>query len=281
MACVNEHGLLEEDEQVVFQSNHVTVQQLNSWSDRNPKLNFVPVASMFTEAQGVKSSEEVEAIRSAQRVTDAVFSELVQWIRPGVTEQQVAAEIVYRHMKRGADKMSFDPIVASGSNGALPHARPTGRALKMGDLVVIDMGCFLNGYASDMTRTLAIGDPGDEARGAYQAVLDAQRAALRSAHAGMKAVDLDATARHVLDDAGYGSYFSHSLGHGIGLQIHEWPRVSKNSDAALPDGAVVTIEPGVYVPGKFGVRIEDIIVLKEGGVENLTNSRKSLIVIGD
>lgn len=281
MACVDEHGLLAECKQVAFQSDHVTVQQHAAWSDRHPELTFVPAAGMFTEGQGVKSVEEVEAIRSAQRVTDSVFSELVAWIEPGLTEREVAAEIVYRHIKRGADKMSFDPIVASGPNGALPHARPTDRVLERGDLVVIDMGCFMNGYASDMTRTLAIGDPGNEARDAYAAVQNAQSAALQAAHAGMEAKDLDATARDVLEKAGYGPYFSHSLGHGVGLQIHEWPRVSKNSDATLPDGAVVTIEPGVYLPGKLGVRIEDIIVLREGGVENLTTSPKSLILIGD
>jgi Xaa-Pro aminopeptidase len=277
--CVDEEGLLDGQARVLFQSDHVTVNGLASWKDRFPETEFVPAANLLTEQQGVKSGEEVDAIRAAQSVTDAVFTELVEWIRPGVSEQEVAAEIVYRHMKRGAARMSFDPIVASGPNGALPHARPTDHVVQKGELVVIDMGCFLHGYASDMTRTIAIGDPGDEARAGYAAVREAQEAALEAAEAGMKASDLDGVARTVLEDHGLGDEFSHGLGHGVGLQIHEWPRVSKNSDTTLPAGAVVTIEPGVYVAGAYGVRIEDIIVLREGGSDNLTSSTKELITI--
>ncbi len=279
MKCIEEEGLLDGQSRVLFQSDHVTVDELRSWEERFPEIEFVPTANLLTEKQGVKSDEEVDAIRKAQKVTDAVFTELIAWIRPGVSERDVAAEIVYRHMKRGASKMSFDPIVASGPNGALPHARPTDRALQDGDLVVIDMGCFLNGYASDMTRTIAIGNPGEEARAGYDAVRKAQETALDAAEAGMKASDLDGVARKVLEAHGLGGEFSHGLGHGVGLQIHEWPRVSRNSDTTLPVGAVVTIEPGVYVVGHYGVRIEDIIVLREGGSENLTTSTKDLVIV--
>ena len=279
MTYVDEEGLLDGQTRILFQSDHVTVNELASWEDRFPETEFVPAANLLTEQQGVKSDEEVDAIRAAQSVTDAVFTELVEWIRPGISEKEVAAEIVYRHMKRGAAKMSFDPIVASGPNGALPHARPTDRVVQEGELVVIDMGCFLNGYASDMTRTIAIGDPGDEARAGYVAVREAQEAALDAAEAGMKASDLDGVARTILEDYGLGDEFSHGLGHGVGLQIHEWPRVSKNSDTRLPAGSVVTIEPGVYVADAYGVRIEDIIVLREGGSDNLTSSTKELITI--
>lgn len=276
---MDHEGLLEDQERVAFQSDHVTIDELSGWKERFPDIEFVPMSNLFTEQQGVKTPGEVRAIQKAQHVTDSVFTELMGWIRPGVSEKEVAAEIVYRHMKRGARKMSFDPIVASGPNGALPHAQPTDRALREGELVVIDMGCFLHGYASDMTRTIAIGEPGDEARAGYAAVLEAQHAALDAAEAGMVASDLDQIARSVLDDHGLGEAFSHSLGHGIGLQIHEWPRVSRNSDTVLPAGAVITIEPGVYITGQYGVRIEDIIVLREGGAENLTSSTKDLLVV--
>lgn len=281
MKYVDEENLLDGRTRILFQSDHVTVDGLSAWEERFPGIEFVPVANLLTEQQGVKSDEEVDAIRAAQNVTDAVFNELVEWIRPGISEKDVAAEIVYRHMKRGAEKMSFDPIVASGPNSALPHARPTDRLLREGELVVIDMGCFLHGYASDMTRTFAMGDPGEEARAGYAAVREAQEAALSAAKAGMKASDLDGVARTVLEDHELGDEFSHGLGHGVGLQIHEWPRVSKNSDTTLPAGAVVTIEPGVYVAGQFGVRIEDIIVLREEGAENLTASTKDLITISN
>jgi Xaa-Pro aminopeptidase len=279
MKFVDEENLLVGRTRALFQSDHVTVDELKAWEERFPHIEFVPVANLLTEQQGVKSDKEVNAIRAAQKVTDAVFTELVEWIRPGVSEKDVAAEIVYRHMKRGAEKMSFDPIVASGPNGALPHARPSDRTLREGELVVIDMGCFLNGYASDMTRTVAIGDPGEEARVGYAAVREAQEAALRAAKAGMKASALDRVAREMLEEHNLGDEFSHGLGHGVGLQIHEWPRVSKNSDTTLPVGSVVTIEPGVYVADRYGVRIEDIIVLREEGAENLTSSTKDLITI--
>jgi Xaa-Pro aminopeptidase len=194
-----------------------------------------------------------------------------------MTERAIAAEIVYQHLKRGAERMAFDPIVASGPNGALPHARPTNRKLQRGDLVVIDMGGFVDGYASDMTRTVAIGSASDEACTHYTAVLEAQRRAIDTIHAGMTGAELDSTARHVLDDAGLGQYFTHSLGHGIGLQTHEWPRLSQRVEHVLPEGATVTIEPGVYMPDQHGIRIEDIVVVREEGCDNLTGAPKHLI----
>ena len=176
--------------------------------------------------------------------------------------------------------MSFDPIVASGPNAAKPHARPTDRTLEAGDLVVIDMGCFVDGYASDMTRTIAMGEPSASARRGYEIVHKAQTAALSAARSGICAKDLDAAARDVIDEAGLGEYFTHSLGHGVGLQIHEWPRVSRTSEDELPSGACVTIEPGVYVPNEgYGVRIEDLVVLREDGAENLTHATKDLLVV--
>ncbi|WP_245846035.1 M24 family metallopeptidase [Longibacter salinarum] len=275
-AYLAESDLLAGCRRVAFQADHVTVSRRSDWDERFDGVEFVPVDQMLTNQAGVKSEDEVEAIAAAQRLTDGVFKDLLHLIQPGMTEKEVAAEIVYRHMKGGAEKMSFDPIVASGPNGALPHARPTDRVLQKGELVVIDMGCFLNGYASDMTRTIAIGAPDEEMKQAYAAVLEAQEAALQVARSGMQASELDAVARDVLASHDLADAFTHSLGHGLGLQIHEWPRVSRNSDSELSEGVVITIEPGVYIPGRFGIRIEDIVVIEEEGCRNLTTSPKDL-----
>ncbi len=165
------------------------------------------------------------------------------------------------------------------ARGALPHAQPTDKRLEPGELVVLDFGCFVDGYASDMTRTIALGEPGEEARKVYDIVLDAQQQAIAQAHAGISTKVLDAAARSVIEAAGYGEFFTHSLGHGIGLQTHEWPRVSYQVDEVLPEGTAITIEPGVYLPGQFGVRIEDIVVLRAGGCDDLTASPKELLVL--
>ncbi len=218
-------------------------------------------------------------MRQAQRVTDDVFEHMLGFIQPGMREQEVAVEIVYQHLQRGAAKMSFEPIVASGARGALPHALPTDKRLEPGELVVLDFGCFVDGYASDMTRTIALGEPGEEARKVYDIVLDAQQQAIAQARAGMSTKELDAAARSVIEATGYGEFFTHSLGHGIGLQTHEWPRVSYQVDDLLPEGTAITIEPGVYLPGQFGVRIEDIVVLRAGGCDDLTASPKELLVL--
>ncbi|MFB6271879.1 MAG: aminopeptidase P family protein [Salinibacter sp.] len=288
-AHVAEEGLLdllgEEDlvagfSRIGFQADAVSVAKRDELEDLSEDVQWVSATKVLTPQVAVKEEAEVDRIREAQSITEAVFDEVVDLLEPGMTEQEVAAEIVYRHLKRGAESMSFDPIVASGPNGARPHARPTDRTLQEGEMVVIDMGGFWNGYASDMTRTVALGDPGSSARRGYHAVLRAQEAALDAAQAGMTGEDLDAVARDVLEEADFGDYFTHGLGHGLGLQVHEWPSVSRTSDAELPEGACVTIEPGVYVPEEgFGVRIEDIVVLRADGCENLTCSPKELLFL--
>jgi Xaa-Pro aminopeptidase len=242
-------------------------------------IRFQPVNKFLVEAVATKSDDEIERIRAAQVITDSVFVDLLSMIKPGVSELDLSAEIVYQHLKRGCEWLAFEPIVASGARGALPHARPSAKAIEPGDMVVIDMGGVKDGYASDMTRTVAVGEPGDEARKVYQTVRDAQEAAIEAAHSGMTGCELDAVARGVIDAAGYGEAFSHSLGHGIGLQTHEWPTLSKRTEDVLPVGAAVTIEPGIYLAGKFGVRIEDIVVLGEDGCSNLTGSPKELLVL--
>jgi len=271
--------ILEGRKRVAVQAEHLSLSMLEEYKKILPDRSFVPVSNILNESVAVKSQAERELIAESQRITDAVFDHLLGFVKPGMSEQEIAAEIVYQHLRRGASAMSFDPIVASGPNSALPHARPTERVLQQGDMVVIDMGCFKEGYASDMTRTIAIGEPGEEARKVYQVVLDAQLKALEAASSNLTSKELDKVARSVIEDAGYGSYFSHSLGHGVGLQIHEWPSISWRAEYPLKAGMIITIEPGIYIPGRLGVRIEDMIQLTETGCDNLTGSNKQLVVI--
>ncbi len=270
-------GLLGSATRVIVQSDHLTLDGFDQLQEAFNGLEWAPVAGLLQKLVAVKTAGEVDAMRRAQAVTDAVFEDILAFIAPGISEQELAAEIVYQHLRRGASAMSFEPIVASGPNGALPHARPTDRRLEVGDLVVLDFGCFVDGYASDMTRTVALGTPEPEALRVYEVVLDAHLRALDAAHAGMSGKALDAVARDRIAEQGFGSYFTHSLGHGVGLQIHEWPSVSFRTEDPLPAGAVITIEPGVYLPGRFGVRIEDMALLGPTSAESLTHSPKQLI----
>lgn len=274
-----EAGLFEDLNDVIVQSDQLSLEAFSYLKAQVKDVAWVKVSSLVSPLVACKTPVEINRIRAAQAITDAVFTYLCGFIKPGMTEQEIAAEIVYQHLLRGASAMSFEPIVASGPNGALPHARPTSRTLQNQDLVVIDMGCFLDGYASDMTRTLAIGEPDREALKVYNTVLEAQLAALDSASAGISSKTLDATARDIITRDGYGDFFTHSLGHGVGLQIHEWPSISWRTDTPLKPGMAITIEPGIYVPGFCGVRIEDLIVIEDGGCTNLTQSSKDLIKI--
>ncbi len=276
---LGESGLLGGAGRVAVQSDRLTVAALDKLRGALPGLDFLPVAEMLVEAVAAKTDAEIDAVRQSQALTCEVFQAIVPLLRPGATEQEIGAQIVFEHLRRGVSAMSFDPIVASGPNGALPHARPGSRKLEAGDLVVIDMGGYLDGYSADLSRTVAIGEPGDDARTAYAAVQRAQRAAIAAASAGMTGRELDAVARQVLADAGLADAFSHSLGHGVGLDVHEWPRLSQQVEHVLPAGATVTIEPGVYLEGQFGIRIEDVIVLREGGGENLTPLGTDLLVL--
>lgn len=264
---------------VVVQAEHVSLASAADYRAAFGEISLKPVRDLLSEAVAAKTEAEVEAVRQAQALTCEVFDAVLPYIAGGISEQAIAAEIVYQHMKRGASAMSFEPIVAAGPRGALPHARPSSRTLRPGDLVVIDMGGVLDGYCSDLTRTVAIGEPGEVERAAYETVRTAQRTAIDAAKAGMTGRELDGLARAVIDADGLGEYFTHSLGHGVGIDVHEWPRLSHQVTHVLPAGATVTIEPGVYLPDRFGIRIEDVIVLREGGSQNLTPLPTDLVVV--
>jgi Xaa-Pro aminopeptidase len=273
-------GALDEIRRVIIQADDVSLAKYQQLKERCSRKEWIPETSVLSPLVGAKEEHEHKRIRRAQSLTEDVFRSVIDDVDPGDTEREIAAEVTYRHLQGGADKMAFDPIVASGPNAARPHARPTDRPLQKGDLVVFDMGGVLDGYASDMTRTVAVGDPSDVALTGYEAVLEAQRRALEQAHSGMTGKELDAVARDYLEDKGFGDDFTHGLGHGIGLEVHEWPRVSYSAEEELPTGACVTIEPGIYVPEEgYGIRIEDIIVLHPDGHTNLTDMEKELAVI--
>ncbi len=274
-----EHDLWEGARRAVVQAEHVTMAAFDRLRDAFPDVAFVPTRDLLSQAVATKTDAEVDAVRQAQALTCEVFEAVLPMIGPGVTEQALAAEVVYQHLRRGASAMAFEPIVAAGPRGALPHARPSSRALAPGDLVVMDMGGVLDGFCSDLTRTVALGDPGEVATAAYDTVRRAQRAAIDAARAGMTGRALDTVARDVIAADGLGEYFSHSLGHGVGIEVHEWPRLSQQVEHVLPAGATVTIEPGVYLPDRFGIRIEDVVVLRDGGAETLSPLPTDLLTV--
>jgi Xaa-Pro aminopeptidase len=226
-----------------------------------------------------KDESELEAIAAAQAITDAAFAQLLDFLRPRQSEQDIAAELDYRMRKLGATGLAFFSIVASGPRGALPHALPSARRVQQGDMLVLDFGAEKDGYCSDMTRTIAFGDPGPEARTIYDTVRAAQEVALARAQAGVAGKEVDDGARIVITKAGYGDYFRHGTSHGLGREVHEKPHCSPLSKDILEVGDVISMEPGIYLPGRFGVRIEDLVAITSAGLRNFTTSPKELIIL--
>ena len=226
----------------------------------------------------IKTKEEIDTIKAAQEITDKAFTEILNFIKEGVTEKEVAAYLEYQVRLLGADGQAFPSIVVSGENGSLCHGVPSDRVIKKGDFVTMDFGAKLNGYNSDMTRTVAISYSSDEQFKAYQTVLKAQLSALDAIMPGVNCFDVDKTARDIIEND-YKGMFGHGLGHSVGIEIHEKPRFSPSCHETLAEGMVITVEPGVYLEGKFGLRIEDMIAVTENGYENLTKSPKNLIYL--
>lgn len=240
---------------------------------------LVPMQAKIDAFRATKEPWEIELMRKAQAITDQTFSELCKIIQAGMTEKELEAELLYRLYKHGAEGPSFDPIVVSGPNTSLPHGVPGERKLDFGDFITMDFGCIYGGYCSDMTRTVALGFVSEEMDKVYKTVLKAQLAGIAATKAGVAGRDIDGTARKVIADAGYGDYFGHGYGHSLGILIHEAPNANTRNDQPMPAGAVVSAEPGIYLPGKFGVRIEDVTVITETGCEVLTKSPKNLIIL--
>ena len=236
-------------------------------------------SELVVKLREVKDEEELRRLTKAQRISEKALEEILTFIRPGVTEKEIAARLQYLMLLNGAEKVSFDPIVVSGANGAMPHGVPSDKKVEAGEFVTMDFGCIAEGYCSDMTRTVAVGHVTDEMKKVYETVLEAQKAAIAATAAGKSGKEIDGIARKIITDAGYGEYFGHGYGHGVGVEIHEAPSVSFRCDEALLAGAVTSAEPGIYIPGRFGVRIEDVVIVREGGCDNLTLAPKELIIL--
>ena len=240
---------------------------------------LVPMQKKIDAFRASKEPWEVDLMRKAQEITDLTFTQLQKVICAGMTEKDLRAELIYRLYKNGADGLSFDPIVVSGPNTSMPHGVPCERELQFGDFITMDFGCLYKGYCSDMTRTVALGFVTEEMDKVYKTVLKAQLAGIAATKAGVTGQQMDGAARKVIADAGYGEYFGHGYGHSLGILIHEAPNANTRNDQLMPEGAVVSAEPGIYLPGKFGVRIEDVTVLTKDGCEVLTKSPKNLIIL--
>lgn len=271
---IEEHGL----GKVGFESDSMSVDALALY-EKELSCTLIAAPDLISGLRAVKDGEEQAVMRRAQVIADKAFDNILDFIRPGMTEREIAARLVYELMLLGAERPSFDPIVAAGANGSMPHAVPGETVVEPGMFITMDFGGIYQGYCSDMTRTIAVGKPTDEMRRVYDTVLNAQLAGLAAARAGVPGCEVDRAARTVIEQAGYGDYFGHALGHSLGLEVHESPNFSPAEQRLMPVGAVVSCEPGIYLPGRFGVRIEDVVILREGGCENITASPKELIVL--
>ena len=261
-----------------YEENYLTVAEFNAYTaDLNAKL--IPMHTEISGFRHVKEPWELDIIRQAQAMADKAFSEVLPRIKAGMTEKELQAEIIYCLYKNGGEGLSFDPVVVSGPNTSLPHGVATDRVIREGDFVTMDFGLMLQGYCSDMTRTVAIGYATDEMKKVYNTVLQAQLAGIAATRAGVKGREVDAAARKVIADAGYGEYFGHGYGHGLGMEVHEAPNCNPSGNTVMQPGMVVSAEPGIYLPGKFGVRIEDVVIFTADGCENITKSPKDLIII--
>ena len=267
-----------------IEAEHQTVAERKRLVDALPSgLRLRSTVALVERLRMVKEDDELDRIRAAVRLGATLFARALEVLRPGVKENEVAAEMEYAARRAGAEEMSFPTIIASGTRSALPHGRATQQIIEPGGFVVCDFGVILAGYCSDQTRTVWVGGGAgaglEEARHAYQSVREAQEAAIAAVQPGATAGDVDAAARKVLRKGGLGRYFTHSTGHGVGLEIHETPRVAAGQEEVLKPGMVITIEPGVYFPGKWGVRIEDMVAVREGGCEVLTPTSKDFLAI--
>ena len=272
-AVLKENGITS----VGFDDGDVTYSVYLDWSEKL-ESELKPAQKLINDLRAVKSRDELGKMIKAQRLSEKVFEEIIPLISTEVTEKQLAAEFIYRALKNGADDKSFDPIFVSGPKSSMPHGVPGDVKISKGFLT-IDFGVILDGWCSDTTRTLCVGEPDEEMIRIYDTVLVAQEAGIKAVRAGVAGKDVDTAARTVIEEAGYGEYFGHGFGHSLGLEVHESLKASQMSEDILPAGAVISAEPGIYLPGRYGVRIEDTLYVTEEGCDNITKLSKELIVI--
>ncbi len=263
---------------VAFEAHEMSVERHAELVARAEGVTVIPFGRKIEELRTVKDPSEIELLGTACRISCQAIADIFSLIRPGVTERQLAAALDARMIALGAERPAFDTIVASGSNGAIPHHAPTDRPFRRGDLITMDFGALYGGYHADMTRTVALGEAGWQ-REIYELVAAAQRAGLDAARPDADVADVDAAARDLIRDAGHGDHFQHGLGHGVGLEIHEAPTIGYARTGKLPSRVPVTVEPGVYLPGRGGVRIEDVLVVGAGGAALLTTTTRELLVL--
>ena len=272
--CIEDFGITT----LGFEENYLNVAEYMSY-EKNVNAKLVPFTKEINGFRAVKEEWELEVMRKAQAITDKAFAEVVGRVKAGMTELELQAELIYCLYKNGATGLAFDPIVVSGPNSSLPHGVASERVIQEGDFVTMDFGALYNGYCADMTRTVAVGYATEEMVKVYNTVLEAQLAGLAISKAGVPGKDVDGAARKVITDAGYGEFFGHGYGHSLGLEVHESPSPNGRNDQPMPVGAVASAEPGIYLPGRFGVRIEDTCVFLEDGIEILTKSPKNLMIV--
>lgn len=263
-----------------IESDTMTVSMLNMYKERITAAEIVS-SSALSDAIGelriVKTQDEIDKMIKAQRIAEAAFENVLNFIKPGVTEKEIGLCLDYYMLKNGAEALSFDTIAITGANTSLPHGVPGDNVVKEGSFVLMDYGATYDGYHSDMTRTVCVGKPTEKMEQVYNIVLDAQLKTIAAIKEGITGHDADKVARDVITAAGYGEMFGHSLGHGVGMEIHETPTAAPSSTRVLKENMIVTVEPGIYIPGEFGVRIEDFVIVKKDGCENMTLAKKSLI----
>lgn len=261
-----------------FEESYTTVEEYDLWREKL-SCELVPAAGLLGELRAVKDQGEIDTMIAAQRIAEKALTEVLNFIKVGRTEKEIAAFLQYQMLLGGAEKMSFDPIVVSGANSSMPHGVPTDKPVASGDFITMDFGCIYGGYCSDMTRTVAVGSVTEEMDKVYHTVLRAQLEGIAATKAGVAGKTVHEAGAAVIREAGYGAYFGHGFGHSLGVEIHESPNASPANDKPLPAGAVISAEPGIYLPGRFGVRIEDVVVVKEGGCEDITLAPKELLIL--
>lgn len=260
-----------------YEEEDLTVGEFNKISTLDK--SFFPKQSEISMLRRFKDNDEISKTREAEKIGDEAFSHILKFIKPGITENEIALELEFFMRKQGASGLSFETIAASGVRSCMPHGTASDKVIENGDFLTLDFGCVFEGYCSDMTRTVAIGSVSEKQREVYNVVLKAQTMALSALAEGRKCCDIDKIARDIIKDSGYGDYFGHGLGHSVGLLIHEQPSLSPRCSDIIQNGNILTVEPGIYIPNEFGVRIEDLVAVYNGTIENLTNSPKELIIL--